>query len=138
DLGLGLADDINSAPGNDADQALLIKLRQCFSQRCAAYAELGGKLAFIETQLGIRVINIHIEDGCLQRLVCPSFKALGLSQRRDLELKIVHPSACSSESATGASAKGNWHREVWYTIHQRSRSEERRVGKECRSRIGLE
>ncbi len=62
DLGARLAHDIDATAGYGAQETFALELYQRLANRRAADAEIGGKLAFIETDFGAAAIQVHAGD----------------------------------------------------------------------------
>src|SRR3954447_4184451 len=84
DLGLALANDVDAAARQDADQALVLQAGERLAHRRAADAEVGGERLLVEPEVGIVVVDVHREDRLAQRVVGELSDArLGTERRND-------------------------------------------------------
>src|SRR5581483_9635284 len=111
DLGLGLAHDENAAARHDLDQPFLVQLGERLAQRRAADAEALRQVALVETQLRVIGVDVHVEDGRLERVVGARLEAQTLADGSDLEMRIRHQTP--RWAGLPLTARG-----FWYTIRQ--------------------
>src|SRR3954447_10729994 len=86
DLGLALADDVDAAARDDADQAFVLEARERLPHGRAADAEPGGERLLVEPEVSVIVVDVHREDGVAERLVGELTDAGLGGERRDDQL----------------------------------------------------
>src|SRR6266566_3689711 len=75
-LALGLANDVNSPPGNRAHETFALELGHGFAHRRAADAEIRCEPALVEPDVGPAAIDVHRHDRVFERRVGAAFEAV--------------------------------------------------------------
>src|SRR3954454_345136 len=86
DLGLALADDVDAAARDYADQALVLEARERLPHGRAADAEAGGERLLVQPEGRLGVVDVHREAGGAARLIGELTDACLGGERRDDQL----------------------------------------------------
>ncbi len=66
---LRLADDVDAAPRNGADEPFLFQQRQGFANRGAAHSKGSGELPLVKAQFLIRIVDVGVGNRVLQERI---------------------------------------------------------------------
>ena len=94
DLALGAAHHHDAAAWHGLDEAVLLQHRDGFANRGAADAEAFGQCALVEHHLLGRRIDVHLEDGFLQGLICLVLEARLRRNPDDGDICVGHDRRC--------------------------------------------
>src|SRR5262249_53521089 len=116
-LALGLANDVDPPPRHGAHKALALELSHRFTHGRAADAEIQCEPPLVEPDVGPAAIDVHRDDGVLERGVGPALVAIqapdALDARRYRGSRgmkgRLHPAACRTSLTSTAT-------HCWYTI----------------------
>src|SRR5262249_22004434 len=82
-LALGLANDVDPAPGNRAHETFALELGHGFAHRRAADDEIGGEPRLVEPDVGPAAIDVHGRDRVFERGIGAALEAVGAADRLD-------------------------------------------------------
>src|SRR5690606_16714124 len=116
DFGLRPANDENAFPRHDAHEAFGVELSEGFPERRAGHAEARRKIALVELQFRVVIVDIHLHDRGLERRVGLRLEAQIFDDRGDSDLSIGQ--GLTSVWAMPAGAMRSLHGVCgsWYTI----------------------
>src|SRR5262249_23276942 len=118
-LALGLANDVDPPPRHGAHKTFALELSHGFTHGRAADAEIQSEPPLVEPDVGPAVIDVHRDNGGLERRVGATLVAIRAADALDARRyrcsrgmkRRMHPAACRTWATSTAT-------HCWYTIFQ--------------------